>query len=35
MEYKFETLFKLFNEQASEKHPVFQVAKIAEETGKQ
>ena len=33
MEYKFETLFKLFNEQASEKHPVFQVAKIAEETG--
>jgi len=30
---KFETLFKLFNEKASEKHPVFQAAKIAEETG--
>jgi NTP pyrophosphatase (non-canonical NTP hydrolase) len=26
-------LFKLFNEKASEKHPVFQAAKIAEETG--
>jgi NTP pyrophosphatase (non-canonical NTP hydrolase) len=33
MEDKFETLLKLFNEKASEKHPVFQVAKIAEETG--
>lgn len=33
MEDKFETLFKLFNEKASEKHPVFQAAKIAEETG--
>ena len=33
MEDKFETLFKLFNEKAPEKHPVFQAAKIAEETG--
>jgi NTP pyrophosphatase (non-canonical NTP hydrolase) len=33
MEDKFEILFRLFNEKASEKHPVFQVAKIAEETG--
>lgn len=33
MENRFETLFKLFNEKASEKHPVFQAAKIAEETG--
>lgn len=30
---KFEQMFKLFNEKASEKHPVFQAAKIAEETG--
>ncbi|MEM3565777.1 MAG: hypothetical protein QXK18_02765 [Candidatus Bathyarchaeia archaeon] len=33
MEYKFETLFRLFDEKASEKHPVFQAAKIAEEVG--
>jgi len=33
LEDKFETLFKLFSEKASEKHPVFQAAKIAEETG--
>jgi NTP pyrophosphatase (non-canonical NTP hydrolase) len=33
LEDKFETLFKLFNEKAPEKHPVFQAAKIAEETG--
>jgi NTP pyrophosphatase (non-canonical NTP hydrolase) len=33
LEAKFETLFKLFNEKAPEKHPVFQAAKIAEETG--
>jgi NTP pyrophosphatase (non-canonical NTP hydrolase) len=26
-------MFRLFNEKASEKHPVFQAAKIAEETG--
>jgi len=30
---KFERLFKIFNEKAPEKHPVFQAAKIAEETG--
>jgi NTP pyrophosphatase (non-canonical NTP hydrolase) len=33
LEEKFEKLYKLFNEKASEKHPVFQAAKIAEETG--
>ena len=33
MEKKFEALFRLFDEKASEKHPVFQAAKIAEETG--
>ena len=33
MEEKFERLFELFNKKASEKHPVFQAAKIAEETG--
>lgn len=33
MKEKFERLFKLFNEKAPEKHPVFQAAKIAEETG--
>jgi NTP pyrophosphatase (non-canonical NTP hydrolase) len=33
MEDKFEVLFRLFDEKASEKHPVFQAAKIAEETG--
>ena len=33
MEGKFERLFKLFNEKAPEKHPIFQAAKIAEETG--
>jgi len=33
MEDKFEILFGLFNEKASEKHQVFQAAKIAEETG--
>jgi len=30
---RFERLYELFNEKASEKHPVFQAAKIAEETG--
>ena len=33
LENKFETLFRLFNEKASGRHPVFQAAKIAEETG--
>lgn len=33
MKEKFEKLFELFNEKASEKHPIFQAAKIAEETG--
>jgi NTP pyrophosphatase (non-canonical NTP hydrolase) len=33
LEKKFEVLFRLFDEKASEKHPVFQAAKIAEETG--
>jgi NTP pyrophosphatase (non-canonical NTP hydrolase) len=33
LEDKFERLFKIFNEKAPEKHPVFQAAKIAEETG--
>jgi NTP pyrophosphatase (non-canonical NTP hydrolase) len=33
MQDKFERLFELFNEKAPEKHPVFQAAKIAEETG--
>ena len=33
MEEKFERLFEFFNKKASEKHPVFQAAKIAEETG--
>ena len=33
MEDKFERLFKLFDEKAQVKHPVFQAAKIAEETG--
>jgi len=33
LEDKFETLFKLLNEKAPDKHPVFQAAKIAEETG--
>jgi NTP pyrophosphatase (non-canonical NTP hydrolase) len=33
LEDKFEMLFKLFNEKAPNKHPVFQAAKIAEETG--
>jgi len=33
LEDKFERLFKLFHEKAPEKHPVFQAAKIAEETG--
>lgn len=33
MEDKFEILFKLFDEKALAKHPVFQAAKIAEETG--
>ncbi len=33
MEDKFERLFKLFAEKAPKKHPVFQAAKIAEETG--
>ena len=33
MKDKFERLLKLFDEKAPEKHPVFQAAKIAEETG--
>jgi NTP pyrophosphatase (non-canonical NTP hydrolase) len=33
LEKKFEALFRLFDEKVSEKHPVFQAAKIAEETG--
>jgi NTP pyrophosphatase (non-canonical NTP hydrolase) len=33
LEEKFEKLYQLFNKKASEKHPVFQAAKIAEETG--
>ena len=33
MKERFERLYELFNESASEKHPVFQAAKIAEETG--
>ena len=33
MKDKFERLFEVFDEKASEKHPVFQAAKIAEETG--
>jgi len=33
LEDKFERLFKLFDEKAPQKHPVFQAAKIAEETG--
>jgi len=33
LEAKFEELWRLFNEKVSEKHPVFQAAKIAEETG--
>jgi NTP pyrophosphatase (non-canonical NTP hydrolase) len=33
LEEKFKKLYMLFNEKASEKHPVFQAAKIAEETG--
>lgn len=30
---KFEELWRLFDEKVPEKHPVFQAAKIAEETG--
>ena len=33
MEDKFERLYELFNENAPVKHPIFQAAKIAEETG--
>jgi NTP pyrophosphatase (non-canonical NTP hydrolase) len=33
MKNKFEILFRLFDEKASDKHPVFQAAKIAEEAG--
>jgi NTP pyrophosphatase (non-canonical NTP hydrolase) len=33
LEEKFERLYELFNNKAPEKHPVFQAAKIAEETG--
>jgi NTP pyrophosphatase (non-canonical NTP hydrolase) len=33
LQRKFERLFKLFNEKVPEKHPIFQAAKIAEETG--
>jgi NTP pyrophosphatase (non-canonical NTP hydrolase) len=32
-EEKFEELWRIFNEKVSEKHPIFQAAKIAEETG--
>jgi len=32
-EEKFEELWRLFDERVPEKHPVFQAAKIAEETG--
>jgi len=33
LEERFERLYELFNHKAPEKHPVFQAAKIAEETG--
>lgn len=33
MKEKFEKLYELFEKKAPEKHPVFQAAKIAEETG--
>ena len=33
MKEKFERLYELFNHKAPKKHPVFQAAKIAEETG--
>ena len=33
MKERFERLFEVFCEKAPEKHPVFQAAKIAEETG--
>lgn len=33
MEDKLERLFKLLDEKAPMKHPVFKAAKIAEETG--
>ena len=33
MKERFERLYDLFDERAPEKHPVFQAAKIAEETG--
>ena len=33
MKDKFERLLKLFDEKDPEKHPIFQAAKIAEETG--
>ena len=33
MNRKFEMLWRLFKEKAPKKHPVFQAAKIAEETG--
>ena len=33
MKNKFEKVWKLFDEKAPEKNPVFQAAKIAEETG--
>ena len=33
LEEKFEELYRLFDQKAPEKHPVFQAAKIAEETG--
>jgi len=33
LEEKFERLYKLFDQKAPKKHPVFQAAKIAEETG--
>ena len=33
LEDKFERMYELFNEKAPVRHPVFQAAKIAEETG--
>ena len=33
LEYKFERMYQLFSEKAPVRYPVFQAAKIAEETG--
>ena len=33
LEHKFERMYQLFSEKAPVRHPVFQAAKIAEETG--